>query len=253
MISLQYFNIMVYTWIGMAIFIFPVLLKIIVPYGRHSSNNWGPKINNRVGWVLMELPVIIVFSWFFFKGDVQKSLPVYIFYGFFMLHYVNRIFIFPFKMKSKPNQMPWIIILLAICFNIINGFLNGYWFGYLSHEYSITWFYDPRFIIGLALFFVGMYINISSDNKLINLRKGGKKGYFIPYGGLFNLISSPNLLGEIIEWIGWAIMCWCLPGLAFAIWTMANLIPRAVDHHRWYHHRFSDYPKDRKAIIPKVL
>ncbi len=253
MITESLFNALLYIWIGLAIVIFPVLLKIIVPYGRHTSNSWGPKINNRVGWILMELPVIIVFTWLLFSGDATKTLPVYIFYGLFMIHYLNRIFIFPFKMKSKPNQMPWVIILLAICFNVFNGFFNGYWFGYLTPEYSMSWFYDPRFIIGLLLFLVGMYINITSDNKLINLRKGGKKGYFIPYGGLFNSVSSPNLLGEIIEWLGWATMCWCLPSFSFALWTMANLIPRAVDHHRWYHHRFSDYPKDRKAIIPNVL
>ena len=156
-------------------------------------------------------------------------------------------------MKSKSNQMPWLIIILAIFFNIINGFFNGYWFGTLSPEYKITWLYDPRFIIGFVLFLLGMYINISSDNSLFNLRKGGKTGYFIPYGGLFKYISSPNLFGEIIEWLGWALMSWCLPSLSFAIWTMANLIPRAVDHHRWYYHRFADYPKGRKAVIPKVL
>ncbi len=232
---------------------FPVLLKVIVPYGRHTSSSWGPKINNRLGWILMEAPVVIVFSWFFFTGSASKSIPVYIFYGLFMLHYANRILIFPFKMKSKPQQMPWLIILLAICFNFLNGFFNGYWFGTLSPNYEMSWLYDPRFLIGLLLFIVGMYINISSDNKLFDLRKGGKSGYYIPYGGLFKYISSPNLFGEIIEWLGWALMSWCLPSFSFALWTMANLIPRAVDHHRWYYHRFTNYPKDRKAIIPKVL
>lgn len=253
MISESIFQYLIYGWIAIAIVIFPVLLRVIVPYGRHTSNTWGPKINNRVGWIIMELPVVIVFSVLLFLGDAPKSTPVLIFYGLFMLHYFNRIFIFPFRMKSKSNHMPWVIIILAFVFNILNGFFNGYWFGYLSPEYSITWMYDPRFLLGLALFLAGMYINISSDNMLLNLRKGGKSGYFIPYGGLFRYISSPNLFGEIIEWIGWALMSWCLPGLSFALWTMVNLIPRAVDHQRWYHHRFPDYPKDRKAIFPKLL
>ncbi len=247
-----YFNFL-YIWIALAIIVFPMLLKIIVPYGRHSSNSWGPQINNRVGWILMEMPVVIVFSWFFFTGNAPKTIPVYIFYGLFMLHYANRVLVFPFKMKSKSQQMPWVIILMAIFFNFANGFFNGYWFGTLSTGYSNSWLYDPRFIVGLVMFFVGMYINVSSDNKLFALRKGGKSGYYIPYGGLFKYISSPNLFGEIIEWTGWAIMSWCLPSLSFALWTMANLIPRAVNHHGWYHHRFVDYPKERKAIIPKVL
>ena len=253
MISEQLFNILIYIWIALAIVTFPVLLRITAPYGRHTSNTWGPLLNARLGWLMMEAPVVIVFSWFFFTGTADKSIPIYILYGLFMLHYANRILIFPFRMKTTAKRIPYSIVILAIFFNLINGFFNGYWFGNLSTVYNLSWLYDPRFIIGAILFFSGMYINISYDNKLVNLRSGGKEGYFIPYGGLFSYISSPNLFGEIIEWIGWAIMGWCLPGFSFAIWTMANLLPRALDHHRWYHRRFQNYPKDRKAIIPKVL
>jgi len=55
------------------------------------------------------------------------------------------------------------------------------------------------------------------------LRKKNKKEYSIPRGGLFELISSPNYFGEIIEWTGWAVLTWSLPGLAFAVFTFANL------------------------------
>lgn len=253
MISERLFTDLLHVWIVLAIITFLILLRITAPYGRHSTNTWGPTINNRFGWLIMEIPVVIVFSWFFFSGTALKSIPVYIIYGLFVLHYVNRIFVFPFRMKTVGKQIPVSIVVLAVFFNLVNGFFNGYWFGFLSPVYEISWLSDPKFIVGIILFFSGMYINISSDNKLINLRKGGKRGYYIPLGGLFNYVSSPNLLGEIIEWIGWAIMGWCLPGFSFAIWTMANLIPRALDHQRWYHHRFNDYPVNRKAIIPKIL
>ncbi|MEX2589838.1 MAG: hypothetical protein WD334_06510, partial [Chitinophagales bacterium] len=74
-----------------------------------------------------------------------------------------------------------------------------------------------------------------------------------PNGGLFRYVSSPNLFGEIIEWTGWALMTWSMPTLSFAIWTWANLLPRALDHHRWYNSYFKEYPKERKAVIPFVL
>jgi 3-oxo-5-alpha-steroid 4-dehydrogenase 1 len=253
MISKQLYLHLIYIWMTIAIIVFFILLKIVVPYGRHTSGAWGPKINNRLGWILMEIPVLVTFTWFFFTGSATKSIPVYLFYILFMLHYINRIFIFPFKMKSKPNQMPILIVMLAFFFNVVNGFFNGYWFGSLTNKYEVIWLYDPRFIIGLLLFFVGMYINVTSDNKLFRLRDGGKSGYYIPNGGLFNYVSSPNLFGEIIEWLGWAMMCWCLPAASFALWTMANLIPRAINHHNWYIKEFSNYPLNRKAIIPKVL
>jgi len=94
---------------------------------------------------------------------------------------------------------------------------------------------------------------VLSDNRLLKLRAGNSGEYKIPRGGLFERVSCPNFLGEIIEWIGFAVLCWNLPALAFAIWTAVNLIPRAIAHHRWYSKRFADYPSGRKAIIPYIL
>ena len=37
-------------------------------------------------------------------------------------------------------------------FGIVNGWLNGYWLGWLSAPYPDGWFADPRFIVGVALF-----------------------------------------------------------------------------------------------------
>ena len=253
MISESTYFILLYIWMGIAIVTIPFLLKITVPYGRHTTNTWGPMINNKFGWFIMEVPVIIVFSWLFFAGDAEKTLPSYLFYGFFMLHYFNRVFIFPLQLKGKKKQMPLIVAVSAVFFNLCNGFFNGYYFGYLAEPYELSWLLDWRFILGVLLFFTGMIINVRSDQKLIGLRKGGKTGYYIPYGGMFKYVSSPNLFGEVIEWFGWAMMSWCLPAFSFALWTLANLLPRAIDHHRWYKKRFEDYPKDRKALFPFLV
>jgi len=48
-------------------------------------------------------------------------------------------------------------------------------------------------------------------------------------------------------------MTWSLSGFVFALWTIFNLLPRALKHHAWYKDKFSDYPEDRKAIIPKLF
>jgi steroid 5-alpha reductase family enzyme len=116
----------------------------------------------------------------------------------------------------------------------------------------MEWLTDPRFILGMVVFFTGMAINWHSDAILINLRKPGETGYKIPMGGLFRWVSCPNLLGEVIEWVGFGILTWSLPGLVFAIWTFANVVPRAISHHRWYKEKFPEYPKDRKAVIPGI-
>ena len=105
----------------------------------------------------------------------------------------------------------------------------------------------------MIIFFTGFIINISSDNILFKLRKDGKGEYSIPNGKLFNYISCPNYLGEILEWLGWAIMVLSFAGFSFFVWTLANLIPRALSTHKWYNQKFQDYPKDRKALLPYLL
>ena len=70
---------------------------------------------------------------------------------------------------------------------------------------------------------------------------------------MFRWVSCPNYFGEIVEWSAWALLTCSLPGLVFAIWTAANLIPRALAYHRWYREEFADYPASRKAVIPGLL
>jgi 3-oxo-5-alpha-steroid 4-dehydrogenase 1 len=57
----------------------------------------------------------------------------------------------------------------------------------------------------------------------------------------------------MMEWGGWALACWNLGALAFFVWTIANLAPRAIKTHRWYRDQFPDYPQERKALLPFVV
>jgi len=148
--------------------------------------------------------------------------------------------------------MPWLIAGSAIFFNLVNGFALGYLYGRFECVDN-SWFFDLRFIGGIVLFTAGVYINWKADAMLIGLRKPGETGYKIPQGWLFKYISCPNLFGELIEWGGFALLCWNLPALTFFIWTAANLVPRALSHHRWYREKFVDYPAERKAVVPFVL
>jgi hypothetical protein len=143
---------------------------------------------------------------------------------------------------------------VAVFFNFVNAGFLGYFAGTLQTHYDNAWLTDTRFITGLAVFLAGALINITSDQKLIHLRKKRNgDGYVIPRGGLFEKVSCPNFLGEIIEWGGYALLCWSLPGLSFFIWTFCNLVPRALSHHRWYRSHFTDYPAVRKAVLPYIL
>jgi len=243
----------VYGWMIFAILLLPVLLTVTAPYGRYATKDWGPSVNNRLAWIIMELPALGVFAYFILSGDRVQQTVIWIFFAFWLVHYVNRVFVYPLRTRTRKKRMPLLIMLFAIFFNTVNGFINGYWFGYLSPSYPLAWLRDPRFILGVVLFIAGAYINHDSDRRLLYLRAGGKTGYYIPYGGFFRYVSCPNFMGEIIEWGGFALMTWCLPALSFFIWTAVNLIHRALDHHRWYRKKFISYPSERKAIIPGIL
>ena len=50
----------IWSWVIMGLVIFTLLLFITAPYGRHSRRDWGPTIPNRLGWVVMEFPSLLV-------------------------------------------------------------------------------------------------------------------------------------------------------------------------------------------------
>lgn len=251
--SVSAFNILVISWIFVGLVVFPFVLKITAPYGRHTTDKWGLLISNRAGWIIMESPALLLFAGFFLTGSLEKVSVTWVFFIFWMIHYVNRTLIFPLRVNTKGKKMPLSIVGMAFGFNLVNGFINGYYLGNLADKYTDDWFGSPWFMAGVLLFVTGMMINLTSDNRLIHLRRPGETGYRIPTGGLFNLVSCPNHFGEIIEWCGFALMTFSLPGLAFAVWTIVNLVPRALQHHQWYRRTFPDYPANRKALVPYLL
>ena len=99
-------------------------------------------------------------------------------------------------------------------------------------------------------FLMGLLLNVHSDHLLRRLRGPGESGYRVPFGGGFAYVSAPNYLGEIIEWVGFALAAGTLAAWAFALFTFANLAPRALANHRWYRERFAEYPPERRALIP---
>lgn len=233
---------------GLAALTFLGVSFVVAPYGRHARAGFGPSMPARWAWVVMESPAVLGFVAFFLAGAAPGQPAALVLLGLWLLHYVQRTFVFPLRMRGD-RTMPIFIAALAFGFNVFNAWLNGSW---LSTEgrYPASWLLDPRFLIGAVVFLIGLAINWWADEVLRNLRAPGESGYRIPRGGLYELISCPNYFGELLEWFGFALAAWSLPGLAFAVYTAANLVPRALAHHRWYQERFPDYPSSRRALLP---
>ncbi len=152
--------------------------------------------------------------------------------------------------------MPITIILSGVTFNILNALMQGGWIFYVSspNQYQVEWLWSPQFIIGTIIFFSGMGINWHSDHIIRNLRKPGDTGHYIPRGGLYRWVSSANYFGETVEWIGFAILTWSWAGAVFALWTFANLAPRAKKINEHYCKKFGEKftSLKLKSIIPGI-
>ncbi len=238
-----------------AILFFLILLFIAAPYGKQERDGWGPGIPMRFGWFFLELPAFACMLYFYLQGEHRLALAPLLLFLLWEVHYFHRTFIYPLRLRVKPDsRYPVIVLLLGIAFNATNGALNGWFLSQLGeHLHSNAWLTDPRFLLGILLFFTGFGTAKYSDAILRNLRQPGETGYKVPFGGAYRWVSCPNYLGEILQWTGFAIAAWSLPGLAFACFTAANLIPKALSSHRWYQEHFKDYPPERKAVIPFLL
>ncbi|MCA9709426.1 MAG: DUF1295 domain-containing protein [Myxococcales bacterium] len=229
-----------------------VLSVVRAPYGRHYRGGWGPQVPSWLGWVLMECPAVLCFCGVYALGAHRAGLVPLLLLALWQGHYVHRTFVYPLGLRSKHRPMPVAVVGAGLAFNTLNAYVNARWISHLG-SYADAWLLEPRLWIGVAVFATGYAINKRADRMLLALRRPGETGYQIPRGWLYELVSCPNYLGEIMEWVGWAIATWSLPGLAFALYTAANVGPRALANHRWYRETFPNYPRHRRALVPFVL
>lgn len=232
----------------------------------------------------MELVSPITFLAALYKAPLTTSptpmsTPQIILAGLFLVHYLNRAIISPLRTPSR-SKSHIIVPLSAIIFNLANGALMG---TYLTSPSATTFLAGalsrPSFWAGILLWAAGLAGNILHDEVLLNIRriakaKGkrnenqiGKEHYAIPRGYLYRYISYPNYFCEWSEWFGYALAAAPFPALIplsvtiqtvqppwLFLWSeILLMIPRAYKGHRWYHNKFPEYPKERKAVVPFIF
>ena len=183
--------------------------------------------NPCASWLLMESPAVIVPAGAFVWVRGWESPVMLVFFLIWQAHYVHRAWIYPFRLAITSSPMPVLLMLMGLAFNLINGSLQGAWLFIHPTIDSSAWLGNWRFVTGSMVFGIGLVINMDSCNRLLRLRRENPGEYSIPRGGMFRWVS--------------------------AAWTMANLVPRARAHHRWYRKRFPDYPAKRKALVPGLF
>lgn len=245
--------------IGFAFAAFTILGSLFVqsPYGRFASDKYGVNFSPRFGWWLMEIPATVVFLAFYLQGPRALELTPLVLGAIWLIHYGNRGWFFPLSIRATPGKrasFSLMVMAMGMFVTAIHGYLNATFFTEYAPHLTREWLIDPRFIAGVIVYYTGFGLILSSESIMRRLRApDGSGGYKVPYGGAFRWVSSPQYLGELIAWAGFALMTWGLPGVMIFLISAGNLVPRAFATHRWYREKFPDYPADRKALIPYVV
>ena len=101
---IYYYSLLLWILLGISIFLILIKYNTIPTYGRYFPKN-GILINNRLGWILMELPTLILMPYFTFSGVNNPNYVVIVFLSLYIIHYINRTLIFPFRIKFKKKNI----------------------------------------------------------------------------------------------------------------------------------------------------
>lgn len=244
-------------WLTLSMLACPVLFLLQGSYGRHTSTGFGPGVPHRLATGLIWIPNVAAMVACFAHSQAPRLAWALagVWLAYHLLLLPTRLLI-----PGKPMALSSLTgYLIASC---INTYLNGHWLAAAASTgtpygwpYTDAYVQEPFLWLGALLFIPGALITLQSDAILVRLRRGAERSgsFRIPSGGLFSWVSCPNYLGEMLAAAGWALGTWSVPGTAFALWTAAQLLPKAHAHHRWYLRNFADYPRNRRALLPGLF
>ncbi len=251
---IEQYNTLLWAMSLLAGVVFVALYFVEAGYGYLFNPKYGRPIPNRIGWMVMESPVLIALALLWWFSERQTEVVPLLLISLFSIHYIQRSFIFPMLLRSR-SMMPLGIVAMGAVFNVINALMQGGWLLYIAPEgFYDDWFSKPYIYVGTLIFFAGMAINIHSDHIIRSLRKEGDTKHYIPKGGAFKFVNSANYFGEILEWVGYAIASWSIAGVVFVWWSAANLVPRSAALYRRYERDFgAEFTSlKRKRILPFI-
>ncbi|XP_016464455.1 polyprenal reductase 2 [Nicotiana tabacum] len=126
------------------------------------------------------------------------------------------------------------------------------WWRFLNPLVQLRWYTW----IGAAIFCWGWIHQCRCHAILGSLRENREHSddYVVPHGDWFQYVSSPHYLAEIVIYAGFVVASGCSDLTICLLWVfvVANLVLAAAETHRWYLHKFDNYPRNRFAIFPFV-
>ncbi len=200
------------------------------------------------GWAGMAFlyfaPVVVltIIAWSYLPKATLIQWAVYLAVS---LHFMKRVLESLFLHRYSGPIDPVTTLVIASFYSFAAGLIG--WVNQASLPALDAWFY-----VGVVLFVFGQAGNFYHHKLLADLRKNSLD-YFIPKGGLFAYVVCPHYLFEIVAWLGIALLSRHLAAWMVLLFIICYLTARALRVLKWYHEKFKEFPKDRKAILPFVL
>lgn len=177
-----------------------------------------------------------------------------------LFRWYQSVYINVFSTTTTQDLLDWLAPhIYSLCAGLtilseapaLDGTGRG-WF----HWSDFSWHH----LLGVALFAFISYQDRNLQYQLAKFRKN-RAGHVVsedhkmPKGGMFDYVSSPQLLSEILVHgaigvaLGFKHHSWWLCTGYVAI----SQIVRALGRQQWYRKKFEDLPRNRRAIVPFLI
>lgn len=258
-------------WIAWLVALFLLLLKLSIPwldgitnYGKLLSNNNKRALFTRKSafisgyWLATIWNLAFLIAYFCYHQYLgPKLFDIISICSLYQIHLFRRLYECQYVhiLSREPMHLFNVILVwsyyafapLALHFDLLNS--NN-----PETSYVLKW-------VALGLFVIGNIVQMHSHYILRRLRDEAKdtrsrQRYFIPKGGLFEYVSCPHYLGEILIYSSFLLFTNFTEVGPIMVFTFVSvtLISQALKAHRWYHFKFHEvYPAHRTAIVPYVL
>ncbi|KAK3924907.1 Polyprenol reductase [Frankliniella fusca] len=126
----------------------------------------------------------------------------------------------------------------------------------LRLNFSELHYYHYLAIVSFVWAFVHQYraAIILADLRRDTTGKVVSQAYRLPEGDLFNLVSSPHMLCEVVMYFSLLNILWGSSVFPYVtVWVLSNQVENALLTHWWYQEKFKEYPRERRAIFPFIL
>ncbi|ODV93138.1 hypothetical protein PACTADRAFT_35774 [Pachysolen tannophilus NRRL Y-2460] len=230
------------------------------------AKDLGPQISWKLVFFLEYLGPLIIHPIFYFVifPPERFNLVSLLSYILIMLHFMKREYETFFIHVFGNSTMP-LFNLFKNCFHyyFLSGVLiagtvyspdrlrekGGIW----SYIFHVSERSNNQIIAIVFLWLIAELSNFQCHKILADLRNDGSKDRKIPEGFLFNYVTCPNYLCEILAFFSYALLNGNWSSFLFLIISTTQMYFWAVKKHNDLKKRFPQYPKNRKVLVPFVI